>query len=311
MEPMVMLKRGTVLPASVVEEILTSAAAACAEAPNRALKRRVRQRLHKKLGSMLTAEEFEKAMDRYSAMEDEASSHLSQASVSPSSSGPSAPSPCTVMLPNLGTGNSANMCPANPVTACQTFIAVPMMPLITTMPVPQQPMGQMQPTLQPMLQPMQPVQPMGPFLQPAQPAQPMQAMQVQPMPAPAMMQLLRTDAPAPSPKAQNVPVDEISEDISQTASTTADNDGENTDDDEDDLESISELSTEWVRAVSQGSSECPVERTSSSSTPGCLGRTDDRGLSRAHGGVQTPDHPRSPASRKFFLRMCFLSFVLQ
>ena len=78
MEPMVMMKRGSVLPASVVEEsshppprprealaplylrvhvhplqeILTSAAAASAEAPNRALKRRVRQRLHKKLGSM-------------------------------------------------------------------------------------------------------------------------------------------------------------------------------------------------------------------------------------------------------------------
>jgi len=269
MEPMVMLKRGSVLPAFVVEEILASAAAASAEAPNRALKRRVRQRLHKKLGSMLTAEEFEKAMERYSGMEDEASSHL--ASTSPSSSGATAPSPCPV----IGAGNSTNMCPANPVTACQTFIAVPMMPLIASMPVPQpqpmhplqQLMGQTQPTLQPMLQPMQPVQPMGPMqpmspiLQPVHPAQPMQAMQVQPMPAPAIMQLLGTDAPAPSPKAQNAPVDEISEDISQTASTIADNDGDNSDDDEDDLESISELSTEWVRAVSQGSSECPVERT--------------------------------------------------
>jgi len=86
----------------------------------------------------------------------------------------------------------------------------------------------------------------------------MQAMQAQPMPASAMMQLLSTDAPAPSPKSQNMPVDEVSEDISQTASTIADDNG---DDDDDELESISELSTEWARAVSQGSSEFPVERT--------------------------------------------------
>jgi len=279
MEPMVMMKRGSVLPASVVEEILTSAAAASAEAPNRALKRRVRQRLHKKLGSMLTAEEFEKAMNRYSAMEEEAS-NLSQASASPSSN--ESESPCAAMLPNLSAGNSPNMCPTG--NAPQTFIAVPMMmPLVTAMPVhqpqPMQPvqqaMGQMQPITQPMLQPIQPVQPMGPMqpmgpiMQPLRPAQPMQAMQAQPMPvmqamqaqpmpAPAMMQLLSTDAPAPSPKSQNMPVDEVSEDISQTASTIADDNG---DDDDDDLESISELSTEWARAVSQGSSEFPVERT--------------------------------------------------
>ncbi|CAE7866752.1 unnamed protein product [Symbiodinium sp. KB8] len=255
MEPMVMMKRGSVLPASVVEEILTSAAAASAEAPNRALKRRVRQRLHKKLGSMLTAEEFEKAMNRYSAMEEEAS-NLSQASASPSSN--ESESPCAAMLPNLSAGNSSNMCPTG--NAPQTFIAVPMM-----MPLA---MGQMQP-MQPMLQPIQPVQPMGPIMQPLRPAQPMQAMQAQPMPvmqamqaqpmpAPAMMQLLSTDAPAPSPKSQNMPVDEVSEDISQTASTIADDNG---DDDDDELESISELSTEWARAVSQGSSEFPVERT--------------------------------------------------
>jgi len=274
-----MMKRGSVLPASVVEEILTSAAAASAEAPNRALKRRVRQRLHKKLGSMLTAEEFEKAMDRYSAMEEEA--NISQASASPSSNGESE-SPCATMLPNFGAGNSPNMCPAG--NTPPTFIAVPMMmPLMATMSVHQpqpmqpvqQPMGQMQPMMQPMLQPIQPVQPMGPMqpmgpimqpMQPLRPAQPMQAMQAQPMPvmqatqaqpmpAPAMMQLLSTDAPALSPKSQ-MPVDEISEDIFQTASTVADGD-----DDDDDLESISELSTEWVRAVSQGSSEFPVERT--------------------------------------------------
>ena len=221
----------------------------------------------------LTAEEFEKAMDRYSAMEEEA--NISQASASPSSNGESE-SPCTTMFPNFGAGNSPNMCPAG--NAPQTFIAVPMMmPLMTTMSVHQpqpmqpvqQPMGQMQPMMQPMLQPIQPVQPMGPIMQPMQPlrpAQPMQAMQAQPMPvmqatqaqpmpAPAMMQLLSTDAPALSPKSQ-MPVDEISEDIFQTASTVADGD-----DDDDDLESISELSTEWARAVSQGSSEFPVERT--------------------------------------------------
>ena len=226
----------------------------------------------------LTAEEFEKAMNRYSAMEEEAN-NLSQASASPSSN--ESESPCAAMLPNLSAGNSPNMCPTG--NAPQTFIAVPMMmPLVTTMPVhqpqPMQPvqqaMGQMQP-MQPMLQPIQPVQPMGPMqpmgpiMQPLRPAQPMQAMQAQPMPvmqamqaqpmpAPAMMQLLSTDAPAPSPKSQNMPVDEVSEDISQTASTIADDNG---DDDDDELESISELSTEWARAVSQGSSEFPVERT--------------------------------------------------
>eukprot|EP00435_Cladocopium_sp_Y103_P004904 s2022_g1.t1 len=41
----------------LVEEILAQAAQAGLEAPNRAMKRRVRQRLHKKLGSMLSCEE--------------------------------------------------------------------------------------------------------------------------------------------------------------------------------------------------------------------------------------------------------------
>ncbi|CAE7281547.1 unnamed protein product [Symbiodinium sp. CCMP2592] len=209
-------------------------------------------------------------------MEEEA--NVAQASASPSSNGESE-SPCVTMLPNFGAGNSPNMCPAG--NAPQTFIAVPMMmPLMTTMSVHQpqpmqpvqQPMGQMQPRMQPMLQPTQPVQPMGPIMQPMQPLRPaqpmqpmqamqaqpmpvMQAMQAQPMPAPSMMQLLSTDAPVLSPKSQ-MPVDEISEDIFQKASTVA-----GSDDDDDDLESISELSTEWARAVSQGSSECPVERT--------------------------------------------------
>jgi len=120
-------------------------------------------------------------MDRYSAMEEEAS-NLSQASASPSSNGESE-SPCAAMLPSLAAGTSPNMCPAS--NAPQTFIAVPMMmPLMTTMtvhqPQPMQPvqqaMGQMQPMMQPMLQPVQPVQPMGPMqpmgpiMQPLRPA---------------------------------------------------------------------------------------------------------------------------------------------
>ncbi|CAK8999403.1 unnamed protein product [Durusdinium trenchii] len=47
-----------------VDELLMTAARESANAPNRALKRRVRQRLHKKLGAILTLEEFERAKDR-------------------------------------------------------------------------------------------------------------------------------------------------------------------------------------------------------------------------------------------------------
>ncbi|CAE7830286.1 unnamed protein product [Symbiodinium sp. CCMP2592] len=55
-----------------LEELLTSAAEAARAAPNRAAKRRVRQRLHKKLGAMLTIEEFEQAMDRFQVMVEDA-----------------------------------------------------------------------------------------------------------------------------------------------------------------------------------------------------------------------------------------------
>eukprot|EP00438_Fugacium_kawagutii_P034501 Skav206645 [mRNA] locus=scaffold5599:68209:70462:- [translate_table: standard] len=48
---------------SSVDELLMTAARESANAPNRALKRRVRQRLHKKLGAILTLEEFERAKD--------------------------------------------------------------------------------------------------------------------------------------------------------------------------------------------------------------------------------------------------------
>ncbi|CAE7731368.1 Dmxl2 [Symbiodinium pilosum] len=50
---------------TLVDELLRTAVAATAEAPNRAVKRRVRQRLHKKLGAVLNKQEFEVAMERF------------------------------------------------------------------------------------------------------------------------------------------------------------------------------------------------------------------------------------------------------
>lgn len=98
------IRKSTVDPA-VVEEILASAAQASHEAPNRALKRRVRQRLHKKLGSMLPCEEFGQAMERFKVMEE---------------SGASPTSPQTEL----------NQLPAT--TGPQAFIAVPfLMPMMT------------------------------------------------------------------------------------------------------------------------------------------------------------------------------------
>ena len=47
------------MPAETVWKMLTAAAKSSAEAPNRALKRRVRQRLHKKLGYMLGQRDFD------------------------------------------------------------------------------------------------------------------------------------------------------------------------------------------------------------------------------------------------------------
>jgi len=52
---------------ALVDELLRTAVAATAEAPNRAVKRRVRQRLHKKLGAVLNKQEFEVAMERFHA----------------------------------------------------------------------------------------------------------------------------------------------------------------------------------------------------------------------------------------------------
>lgn len=48
-----------------VDELLRTAVSATAEAPNRAVKRRVRQRLHKKLGAVLNKEEFDRAMENF------------------------------------------------------------------------------------------------------------------------------------------------------------------------------------------------------------------------------------------------------
>ncbi|CAJ1342513.1 unnamed protein product [Effrenium voratum] len=51
--------------AVTVPELLQQALAASQGAPNRAVKRRVRQRLHKKLGAICNKEEFDQAMDEF------------------------------------------------------------------------------------------------------------------------------------------------------------------------------------------------------------------------------------------------------
>eukprot|EP00913_Durusdinium_trenchii_P027963 g26219.t1 len=56
--------------ADTVSSLLMAAAKSSAEAPSRALKRRVRQRLHKKLGCMLGQKDFEKAMNQFKMMEE-------------------------------------------------------------------------------------------------------------------------------------------------------------------------------------------------------------------------------------------------
>eukprot|EP00434_Breviolum_minutum_P037883 symbB.v1.2.033591.t1/scaffold4198.1/size43174/4 len=52
-----------------LEEMLKRAAAASFEAPNRAMKRRIRQRLHKKLGLLMSGDDFDKAIERFHLME--------------------------------------------------------------------------------------------------------------------------------------------------------------------------------------------------------------------------------------------------
>eukprot|EP00434_Breviolum_minutum_P033956 symbB.v1.2.030048.t1/scaffold3346.1/size69245/3 len=69
-ETSTILNTGAVPDLQAIDEILTQAIRAGEEASNRAMKRRVRQRLHKKLGSMLSKEDFEAAMERFKLMED-------------------------------------------------------------------------------------------------------------------------------------------------------------------------------------------------------------------------------------------------
>eukprot|EP00435_Cladocopium_sp_Y103_P073371 s126_g43.t1 len=58
------------LASEAVQKLLSESLKALVEAPNRALKRRVRQRLHKKLGCMLGQKDFEEAMNRFKLMEE-------------------------------------------------------------------------------------------------------------------------------------------------------------------------------------------------------------------------------------------------
>lgn len=55
--------------ATSVHELLVQALQASQTAPNRAVKRRVRQRLHKKLGAISNKEEFDEAMEQFKVME--------------------------------------------------------------------------------------------------------------------------------------------------------------------------------------------------------------------------------------------------
>lgn len=71
------LPKQTVAPQAVIEEkdatsvheLLSQALQASQTAPNRAVKRRVRQRLHKKLGAICNKEEFDEAMEQFKVME--------------------------------------------------------------------------------------------------------------------------------------------------------------------------------------------------------------------------------------------------
>ncbi|CAL1137603.1 unnamed protein product [Cladocopium goreaui] len=68
-ETTVLSQNGT-LDLQAVDEILAQAIRSGQEASNRAMKRRVRQRLHKKLGTLLSKEDFEAAMERFKIMEE-------------------------------------------------------------------------------------------------------------------------------------------------------------------------------------------------------------------------------------------------
>eukprot|EP00434_Breviolum_minutum_P033955 symbB.v1.2.030047.t1/scaffold3346.1/size69245/2 len=70
--PMEKKMRHRSVTSELVQKLLQDSVKALMEAPNRALKRRVRQRLHKKLGCMLGQKDFEEAMYQFKTMEDSA-----------------------------------------------------------------------------------------------------------------------------------------------------------------------------------------------------------------------------------------------
>mmetsp|Transcript_39091 Transcript_39091/g.72845 ORF Transcript_39091/g.72845 Transcript_39091/m.72845 type:complete len:222 (+) Transcript_39091:58-723(+) len=170
-----------------LEEILLAAAVTSAEAPNRALKRRVRQRLHKKLGSLLTCEEFGRAMDRFKELEDEKAE---------------SPAPAAPVLAPVHAMSAVPHCPP-PIFALPVFV-----PFVA------------RPSLR-------------------------QAPQMFPPSHKAKKEILLVDF-VPEEKSFTL-------DAGDTSETTAD--------DEMDLESIADLQIEWTRALTEGSSQLPVERT--------------------------------------------------
>eukprot|EP00439_Symbiodinium_sp_Y106_P077748 s73_g16.t1 len=162
-----------------IEEILATAAVASAEAPNRAVKRRVRQRLHKKLGSLLSAEDFDRAMDRFKDMEQHPPAALP------------VPTGCNSAAPQ-----------ALPVGCATQIFAVPMFMSVMAAP----------------------------------------PMRLSPVAAPCVARM-----PEQKLKAS------AASDETDMSETTAD--------DEMDLESVSDLESEWAKALTEGSSQLPVERT--------------------------------------------------
>jgi len=183
-----------VVPESTVEEMLEAAVIATAEASNRAIKRRVRQRLHKKLGSMLKPEEFDAAMERFKIMEAQGVNPRSAATAGIVQRQPM--DSCTASAPNVCV---AVACPSVQVLTLPFLMPVPAStPVIVQMPPPV-----MRPT---------PV-------------------------------CVQAAFPCNSKPVQQ----ELTEVLSQTTL------------DEEDLESLSDVSTEWDRALSEAAP--PVERT--------------------------------------------------
>ncbi|CAJ1357191.1 unnamed protein product, partial [Effrenium voratum] len=113
---------------SSVEGLLAAAVSATGEAPNRAVKRRVRQRLHKKLGAVLNKEEFERAMECF---------HTA-AEAQRREEGLRAPKRGAPALPSRAVGQQAK---AAPSFVAVPVVMVPSMDARTQMPqMPQMPM---------------------------------------------------------------------------------------------------------------------------------------------------------------------------